>query len=131
VHPTQLYSAIDAVLLCLLLLVFDPFRARDGEVFALMLTVHPISRFLLESIRTDEPKMFPFPFLSDALKRANDGQIQSYMSISQLLSVLIFLAACGLWAYLILRTPRLDEADLLPEESDLATGETPVTPGPA
>ena len=34
VHPTQLYSTIDALILCFLLLAFDPFRRRDGAVIA-------------------------------------------------------------------------------------------------
>ena len=42
VHPTQIYSSIDALLICLLLLAYDPFRRRDGELSALMLTVYPI-----------------------------------------------------------------------------------------
>ena len=54
VHPTQIYSAINALLLCLFLLAYYPYRRRDGEVFALMLTLYPISRFLLEMIRADE-----------------------------------------------------------------------------
>jgi phosphatidylglycerol:prolipoprotein diacylglycerol transferase len=114
VHPTQLYSAIDAVLLCLLLLAFDPFRKRDGEVLALMLTVHPISRFLLESIRTDEPKTYKLPIVSSLLERLSGKDMS--MSISQLLSVAIFVVAIGLWAYLILRKPRLDGSDLLTGE---------------
>jgi prolipoprotein diacylglyceryltransferase len=100
VQPTQLYSAIDAVLLCLLLLAFDPFRRRDGEVLALMLTVHPISRFLLESIRTDEPKKYPLPFTTE------------HASISQLVSLVLLVAAIGLWCYIFLRKPRLDGSDL-------------------
>jgi phosphatidylglycerol---prolipoprotein diacylglyceryl transferase len=114
VHPTQLYSAIDAVLLCLLLLAFDPFRKRDGEVLALMLTVHPISRFLLESIRTDEPKTYQLPIVSSLLQRFSGTDMS--MSISQLLSVAIFVVAVGLWAYLILRKPRLDGSDLVTDE---------------
>jgi phosphatidylglycerol:prolipoprotein diacylglycerol transferase len=54
VHPTQIYSAINALLLSLFLLAYYPYRRRDGEVFALMLTLYPISRFLLEIIRADE-----------------------------------------------------------------------------
>ena len=34
VHPTQLYSAVKATLLCLFLLAYYPFRTRDGEVLA-------------------------------------------------------------------------------------------------
>lgn len=100
VQPTQLYSAIDAGLLCLVLLAFDPFRKRDGEVLALMLTLHPISRFLLESIRTDEAKSFYLPFVSTGL------------SISQLISAMIFVVSLGLWAYIIMRKPRIDGGDL-------------------
>ena len=38
-QPTQIYSAINAALLCLLLVAYYPFRRRDGEVFALLLTI--------------------------------------------------------------------------------------------
>ena len=54
VHPTQLYSTIDALILCFLLLCYDRFRRRDGELTALMLTIYPITRFLIEMIRNDE-----------------------------------------------------------------------------
>ena len=53
-HPTQLYSTIDALILCFLLLAYDRFRRRDGELTALMLTVYPITRFLIEKLRDDE-----------------------------------------------------------------------------
>ena len=106
VQPTQLYSAFDAGLLCLLLLAYDPFRRRDGEVLAVMLTVHPFSRFLLESIRTDEPKVYRLPFVS------------AQLSISQFLSALMLVEALALWAYIILRKPRLDGSDLQPDEPD-------------
>ena len=56
--PTQLYAAIDAGLLALVLWFYYPFRRRDGEVFALLITLHPISRFFLEMIRSDEPGQF-------------------------------------------------------------------------
>jgi phosphatidylglycerol:prolipoprotein diacylglycerol transferase len=83
VHPTQLYSAIDAGLLCWLLWSFYPFRRRDGEVLALLLTIHPVTRFLLEIIRTDEPAVFG-----------------TGMSISQNISVLLFAAGVALWWWL-------------------------------
>jgi phosphatidylglycerol:prolipoprotein diacylglycerol transferase len=83
VYPTQLYSTIDALLICLLLLAYDPFRRRDGELFALMATIAPVTRFLIEILRNDE-----------ALLRGLG------MTISQSLSLLIILAAAGLWFYL-------------------------------
>jgi phosphatidylglycerol---prolipoprotein diacylglyceryl transferase len=88
VHPAQLYSAIDAALLAWLLWAYYPFRRRDGEVVALMLTIHPITRFLLEIIRIDEPSVFG-----------------TGLSISQNISVLILAAAACLWWYLS-RQPR-------------------------
>ncbi len=54
VHPTQLYSAINAALLGWLLWSFYPARRRDGQVFALLITIYPVARFLLEMIRIDE-----------------------------------------------------------------------------
>ncbi len=82
IHPTQLYSALDAGLLALLLWVLYPFRRKDGEIFALLITVHPISRYLLESIRTDEP-----------------GQFGTDLTISQWISLGILVAAAGFWYY--------------------------------
>jgi phosphatidylglycerol---prolipoprotein diacylglyceryl transferase len=58
IHPTQIYSSISALIVCLLLLAYAPFRTRDGQVFALFLTVYPITRFLLEMIRNDESAIF-------------------------------------------------------------------------
>jgi phosphatidylglycerol:prolipoprotein diacylglycerol transferase len=88
VHPAQLYSAIDAGLLCWLCWAYFPFRRHDGEVIALLLTVHPITRFLLEIIRTDEPAVFG-----------------TGMSISQNISVGLLGCGLGLWWYLS-RQPR-------------------------
>ena len=61
---------------------------RDGETFALLLTIHPISRFLLEQIRIDEPGMFG-----------------TSLSISQHISILLLAAAAGLWIYVERRPP--------------------------
>jgi len=87
VHPTQAYSTINAMLLCLLLLAYDPFSRRDGELFALMITVYPIGRFLLEIIRTYEGDFFG-----------------TGLSISQNVSLLLFVCAIGLWFY-VMRQP--------------------------
>jgi phosphatidylglycerol:prolipoprotein diacylglycerol transferase len=58
VHPTQLYSVIDGLLLMALLLGYFPLRRTDGELAALLLIVYPISRFLIEQLRGDEPAFF-------------------------------------------------------------------------
>lgn len=88
VHPTQLYSAIDAALLGWLLWTFYPLRRRDGEAIALLLTIHPITRFLLEIIRTDEPAVFG-----------------TGMTISQNVSLVLLVCGAALWWYLS-RQPR-------------------------
>jgi phosphatidylglycerol:prolipoprotein diacylglycerol transferase len=83
VHPTQLYSAVDAGLLGWLLWTYYPLRQRDGAAIALLLTIHPITRFLLEIIRTDEPAVFG-----------------TGMTISQNISLLLLACGAGLWWYL-------------------------------
>ena len=88
IHPTQLYSALNAVFLCLLLLAYEPFRRRDGELIALGLTLYPVTRYLIENIRVDEPPVFG-----------------TGLSISQNVSLLMLLAVAGLWYY-VLRQPK-------------------------
>jgi len=83
-HPTQIYSAINALLLCFFLWQYYPFRRRDGEVLAWLLTIYPITRFVLEVIRTDEVAVFG-----------------TGLSISQNVSVLILMFAAGLWWYVL------------------------------
>ncbi len=95
VHPTQIYSAVHAALLSWVLWSYYPLRRRDGEVTALMLTIYPISRFLLEWIRIDESAVF------------NTG-----LSISQNISIVVFAGAIGLWIYLLRQQPRRAEVVL-------------------
>lgn len=80
VHPAQLYAAIDAALLATLAVAWTPLARRTGEVLALVLTLHPISRMLLEEIRVDEPPALGTP-----------------LSISQLFSLVLLGLAAGLW----------------------------------
>ena len=84
IHPAQLYASLDAALLALLAIAFTPFARRDGEVFALVITLHPISRILLEEIRIDEPPALGTP-----------------LSISQLMSVGILACAMLFWWWLL------------------------------
>lgn len=90
VHPAQLYSLIDGLLLCFFLLAYEPYRRRDGELTALVLTIHPISRFLLEVIRVDESPVF-----------------HTGLSISQNISIAIFAGGVLLWIYILRRPPGL------------------------
>jgi phosphatidylglycerol:prolipoprotein diacylglycerol transferase len=94
VHPTQIYSSINAFLLCFFLWVLYPFRRHDGDVFAVMLLVYPIARFLLELIRSDEP-----------------AQFGTALTISQLVSVAIFTTGAAMLLYLSRQPP----GSVLPE----------------
>ena len=103
-HPAQVYSAVNAGLLAWVLVAFYPFRRSDGEVTALMLTLYPISRFLLEMIRTDESAVFG-----------------TGLSISQNISVVLLVAALVFWVTLRRNEPaaggvlriRLDRVGIL------------------
>jgi prolipoprotein diacylglyceryltransferase len=86
VHPSQVYDAVNGLILCGLLVVYAPFRRRDGEVAALALTLYPITRFLIEKIRTDEPPIFG-----------------TGMTISQNVSLIFLVSAVALWAVILLK----------------------------
>jgi phosphatidylglycerol:prolipoprotein diacylglycerol transferase len=92
VHPTQLYSAVDALVLMSLLLAYYPLRRRDGEVMALLMVVYPITRFLIEYLRNDEAAFF------------------AGLTISQNISVLILLSGLVYW-YRLSRWPAERHAD--------------------
>lgn len=78
VHPSQIYAAINAFLLCWLMWIWQPFPNRDGIVFCTGIILYSISRFLIEWIRSDEK-----------------GQLGTQFTIAQLISF-----ACGSMALL-------------------------------
>lgn len=90
VHPTQIYSAIDAGLLCLVLWFAYPFRRRDGDILLLFLALYSITRLLLEAIRADE-----------------GGQFGTTLTISQVVSLIVLALCIGTWL-IRLRQPRID-----------------------
>ena len=94
VHPTQVYSTINALLICLLIVCVEPFLTKTGQVTALLLAVYPVTRFLLEIIRQDEAAL-----------------AATSMTISQTVSVVLVLTACGLWAFLATRPAGLMTAE--------------------
>ena len=55
VFPAQILGIINALVIASLLAAYHRLRRREGEVFALMLMFYPITRFVLESIRDDNP----------------------------------------------------------------------------
>ena len=53
VKPAQPLGILNALLLTALLVAFYRIRKREGQVFALLLILYPITRFALESVRAD------------------------------------------------------------------------------
>ncbi len=53
VKPSQAIAIVNALLLAGLLMMYYRLRRRDGKVFALLLVLYPITRFILEAIRDD------------------------------------------------------------------------------
>lgn len=90
-HPTQIYSAFDGFMLATLTAWYFCHRRRNGEVFAIGLFLYPITRFLIEFIRGDEPGLFGTRF-----------------TISQWISAAMFLVAIGYIVYLS-RRPAIRE----------------------
>jgi phosphatidylglycerol:prolipoprotein diacylglycerol transferase len=87
VHPTQIYSAIDALVLLVLLLAYYPLRRRDGEVLGVLMLAYPVTRFLIEFLRNDEGVFF------------------AGLTISQNISVALFLGGLAYWGWLSTRPP--------------------------
>jgi phosphatidylglycerol:prolipoprotein diacylglycerol transferase len=96
VHPTQLYSVIDGLVLLMLLSAYFPLRRRDGEVMALLMVTYPITRFLIEALRNDEGVFF------------------AGMTISQNISIALFWCGLIFWRYLA-RRPATRYADTAPD----------------
>jgi phosphatidylglycerol---prolipoprotein diacylglyceryl transferase len=84
-HPTQIYSTIDGLILFLLLTAYFPLRKRDGQVMGLFLLTYPVTRFLIEHLRNDE------------------GVFAAGMTISQFISVGLFVFGAAYWIALARR----------------------------
>jgi len=98
-HPTQLYSTIDGLVLLFVVLAFWPFRKADGHAMALYFMLYAVTRFLVERLRNDE-------------------SAQYYgMTISQLISIGVFAAGVFLWT-IALKYGRPRYTDTHPEFED-------------
>lgn len=89
VHPTQIYSSISAFLLAAFLWFYYPRRSFDGEVFALLIIIYPVVRFILEAIRVDE-----------------GGQLNTGLTISQIVSIILIVIGLGFWTLLRIRSEK-------------------------
>jgi len=62
-------------------------RRRDGEVFALLMATYPVTRFLVERLRDDE------------------AAFVLGLTVSQSISLLVFVGGLTAWGYLRCRPP--------------------------
>lgn len=92
IHPTQLYSAFSNFIIFLILhlsLKIPPQKRPKGLVFSAYLFLYSVSRFTVEFFRGDDRGFFAF-----------------FMSVSQIISVLTFLAALLLAGNFVLKHRR-------------------------
>lgn len=61
VHPTFLYESLWNLCLLILILIFKKKKKFDGEVFCWYAGGYAIGRFFIESLRTDQLKVFGIP----------------------------------------------------------------------
>lgn len=81
-HPTQVYTSINAFLLAGVTYLYYRRRRFTGDVFALGVILYAISRFLIEFVRADEL-----------------GQLGTGLTISQLLSIGLLIVGLTLAAW--------------------------------
>jgi phosphatidylglycerol:prolipoprotein diacylglycerol transferase len=85
-HPTQIYESISMAFLYLLLIAFEPFKRRDGILFALFIIGYAIHRFLNEALRSDTSAI-----------------LDTGMTLSQNGSILFFVGGIVLLVWLSIR----------------------------
>ena len=85
VHPAELYSTLTAWLIAAFLVAYFTMPHAPGRVFALMLMVEGVSRYLLEEVRA-EPAFTPF-----------GKHVFGSMSYSMVVSIPIVLLGVVLW----------------------------------
>jgi phosphatidylglycerol---prolipoprotein diacylglyceryl transferase len=102
-HPTQLYSALNALILFCLTSIYFYYRPRNGSVIALGAITYAITRFTIEFLRDDEV-----------------GQFGTPLTISQWLSIVMFVFALGFVAWLS-RQPMLPQASRVPRAREPVT----------
>ena len=87
VHPAQVYSSLNALLIAAVCLAFLTVRHSTGQVFALMLLLYSVGRFTLETLRVEPAvPLFDIP-----------GTLSWNLSFSMWTAFLTFAAGVALW----------------------------------
>ncbi len=83
IHPTQLYEAGFELLMFWFLLALRPYKRVHGQLFLTWLAIYPIARSIIETFRGDKER-----------------GVYGLLSTSQYISIVILLAAIGVYVYL-------------------------------
>lgn len=108
-HPTQIYSALNALLLAVLTHVYFRLRRRDGAVLGVALLTYPVTRFLIEYLRNDE-------------RHVSTAGLQTPFTISQWVSIGMLCFGVAYVYWLSKREPVLTPYDPNPEPPEEVPG---------
>lgn len=111
-HPAQIYSSFNALILAVITWNYYPHRKRDGSVLLMGWILYPITRFFLEVVRGDTP-----------------GEFGTSFTIAQWVSFGMLLSAIGFGGYLSTR-PKLPPRDLPGPEPAVPPNPAAATTGP-
>ncbi|MBI5481651.1 MAG: prolipoprotein diacylglyceryl transferase [Deltaproteobacteria bacterium] len=105
-HPTQLYEAFGELLIFFWLLGLGRRKRFDGQVLLAYLFVYPLLRTVVEVFRGDAARRHVVAFSTRGLNAllGLPPEAPSFLSVSQLISLLVAAGALGLW--LLLRRQR-------------------------
>lgn len=105
-HPTQIYSSLNALVLYALTAAVFHYRQREGTVVAVAWLAYPVTRFVIEFLRGDEP-----------------GRFGTLLTISQWVSLGLFVAGL-LYLLWLWKWPARPDAARVSEPSMPASGGT-------
>ncbi len=87
IHPTQLYMAMEGLILLAVMMWYYPKRRRDGEVMGILMVGYAISRFFTEQLRADDDWLF------------------LGFTLSQIISAILLTAGIATWVYILRKPP--------------------------
>jgi len=116
IHPSQLYSLVNALLVFLVLQLGFMRKRRHGQVFLAFVLLYAVSRFLLEFIRADEAEAYlmGLPTLLGWLGLREAAAALPHLTISQNLAMAAAVAAAIALAALRRSERRAWRADYQP-----------------
>lgn len=101
VHPTQIYSSVNAFIIFCILIIVARFAKRDGLVLGVALVLYPLNRFCLELLRTDE-----------------ESFCGTGLTVSQCVSVCVLFLGIALLTWTFTHKPKQALAGFFTEESE-------------